>query len=77
MKKTFDKLIEKLEGNGNISFYGGFFGVIGGVRNDNPSLCVNSITCANSNTGSCSNQGICTGTTNTAGCQNSGACQIF
>jgi hypothetical protein len=74
MQKTFSRLVQKLEAHGNISFRGGFYGIVGGTLNDNSYMCTNSISCNNSNTGSCSNQGLCSGTTNSAGCKNAGAC---
>ncbi len=72
MTKSFNKLIQKMGGQGNIGFAAGN-SLFGGLK-DNPTTCLNTTTCSGTNN-TCDNRGDCTGTTNGLGtCVNTGYC---
>jgi hypothetical protein len=78
MKKTIEKLIEKLQENSDGIFIGGFRSIRGGATNTD--TCNNSGTCSGLNSAGCTNSGDCSKSTNAStpyGCHNSKTCFIM
>jgi hypothetical protein len=82
MKKTFNRLIDQMQGLGNISFGAGR-SLVAGVPPSNPQRCANggnctnwAIPCNSLNDGNCINYISCANTTNNgaAGCANESSC---